>query len=250
MSYTRFVAISVALCILSFVGLQAQTLSQNPVPAEFPPSTYTGAQYVDSQGCVFIRAGIDGNVTWVPRVTRDRKQVCGATPSLPTAQTTAAAPVPAPDVEQIVPGDGAPETPEPSRTAAGQTPPAPQPPAPRPTSVVAVSAPAVSASAPAAANRDNRRILPSHLVKSRTELNRVIVPEGFEPVWTDGRLNPKRGEQSVEGYKQSQRTLTLQVPRRSVGGGGPKRIKQPRIASDQPIRTSQVQYVFGSAEGR
>lgn len=250
MSYTRFVAISVALCVPSFVGLQAQTLSQNPVPAEFPPNSYMGAQYVDSQGCVFIRAGIDGNVTWVPRVTRDRKQVCGATPSLTVAQTTAAAPAATPDVEQIVPRDVAAETPEPARASAVQSSPALQPPAPRAASVAAVPAPAVSAGAPAAANRDDRRILPSHLVKSRTELNRVIVPEGFELVWTDGRLNPKRGEQSVEGYKQSQRTLTLQVPRRSVGGGGPNRIKQPRIASDEPIRTTQVQYVFGSAEGR
>ena len=93
------------------------------------------------------------------------------------------------------------------------------------------------------------RILPSHLVESRTAIRQVRVPEGYAPVWTDDRLNPRRGEQSVEGYIQSQRTVTLQVPRQAVGGSGPKRIKEPRIVSDQAVRTSRTQFVFGAAAG-
>lgn len=60
-------------------GAQAQIREQQP--SEFPPSSYKGKQYVDSKGCVFIRAGIDGDVSWVPRVTRDRKTVCGFKPT-------------------------------------------------------------------------------------------------------------------------------------------------------------------------
>jgi len=74
---------------------EAQPMSGLPVPAEFPPESYSGRQYVDSKGCVFLRAGVSGNTTWIPRVTRQRKMICGAKPSLAqtrTAQAPAAAP--------------------------------------------------------------------------------------------------------------------------------------------------------------
>lgn len=245
MRYTRLVATGVMLLCVSVAGAQAQNASQNPIPAEFPPSSYTDAQYVDSRGCIFIRAGIDGNVTWVPRMTRNRQQVCGATPSLASAQPVEATPVPS-DVEQITLEPASSTTPEPAPTAAVQPTAAPSSPtrAPSPRSVSGASR--VSVPLIASPSQTDTRILPSHLVESRTELSRVVVPEGFEPVWTDGRLNPKRGEQSIEGYRQSQRTLTLQVPRQPVGGSGPRRIKEPRIISDKPIRTSRVQFVYGS----
>jgi len=66
---------------------QAQSSGQAGPPAEFPPASYQGKQYVDSQGCVFIRAGVDGNVTWVPRVSRSRKQLCGYQPTVVAGST-------------------------------------------------------------------------------------------------------------------------------------------------------------------
>ncbi len=245
MKFARFFAISLALYHISVSGVQAQVLTQDPVPAEFPPSSFSGTQYVDSEGCVFIRAGVDGAVTWVPRVTRDRRQVCGATPTLDPVQSVAQAPAPS-SAERQVSSQAAPRASAPTVRRV----------APRPVPAAAAAPvlvdPPVAApqKAPPAAALDNRRILPSHLEASRTALNRVIVPEGFEMVWTDGRLNPKRGEQSVVGYKQSQTVLTLQVPRRAVGANGPTRIKEPRILSDEPIRTSQVEIIVVGAERR
>lgn len=85
MRITRIIAVSLGLGVLgSMAG--AQTLANASPPSEFPPASFKGKQYVDSRGCVYIRAGIDGNVTWVPRVTRSRKQVCGYKPTLPNAR--------------------------------------------------------------------------------------------------------------------------------------------------------------------
>ena len=81
MKLTRMIAIAVIAASGALGIAQAQSLRQSGEPAEFPPSTYKGRQYVDSKGCVYIRAGIDGNVTWVPRVSRSRQQVCGLPPT-------------------------------------------------------------------------------------------------------------------------------------------------------------------------
>jgi hypothetical protein len=66
------------------------------VPAEIPSASFRGDQYVDSRGCAFVRVGVGGNTQWVPRVGRDRRQLCGFAPSngsqVQTAATTSAPP--------------------------------------------------------------------------------------------------------------------------------------------------------------
>ncbi|MEL6118435.1 MAG: SPOR domain-containing protein [Pseudomonadota bacterium] len=131
MKYLSVLAAS-AIAATGWAEVSVAQSSSQAVPAEFPPASYTGRQYVDSAGCVFIRAGIDNNVTWVPRLTRGRQQVCGFQPSLSasTLATVNAARTPAPD-EAI---------PTATATPASAPPPAPTPaPAPR---VVAAPAPA------------------------------------------------------------------------------------------------------------
>jgi cell division septation protein DedD len=64
-------------------------------PAELPPADYAGQQYVDSNGCMFVRAGRSGEVVWVPRVSREGVPVCGNPPSggrVPVAEETGAEP--------------------------------------------------------------------------------------------------------------------------------------------------------------
>ncbi len=97
MKITRLIAIAVIAgsVVTGFCANTAQAQDAYQQPLEFPPSSYKGKQYVDSRGCVFIRAGIDGNVTWVPRVSRARKTVCGFKPSL-AGQVGTAAPAAAP----------------------------------------------------------------------------------------------------------------------------------------------------------
>lgn len=96
---SRFaIAVVLALTVQS-QGVSAQTISG---PAEFPPSSFTGTQFIDSRGCVFVRAGVGGTTNWVARVTRDRVQLCGFRPTFggsapaPTAPTVmASTPAPA-----------------------------------------------------------------------------------------------------------------------------------------------------------
>ena len=83
----RLIGIVAAWVLLGQSAMAQQSLGPDG-PAELPPESFADAQYVDSTGCVFLRAGLNDEVMWVPRVTKDRKPLCGYAPSL-------AAPVPA-----------------------------------------------------------------------------------------------------------------------------------------------------------
>ncbi len=72
--------VSVVLALISGV-VSGQILSDASGPAEFPPPTFTPNQYVDSRGCVFVRAGNGNLINWVPRVNLSRDQLCGFQPT-------------------------------------------------------------------------------------------------------------------------------------------------------------------------
>ncbi|WP_299153499.1 SPOR domain-containing protein [uncultured Tateyamaria sp.] len=170
MKVTRIVALAVIAASFGIGASHAQNLRNAQAPAEFPPASFKGSQYVDSQGCVYIRAGIDGNVTWVPRVNRQRRLICGQTPTLSanaaqaartTPQQSANAsgveqitvPTPAPQATAPAPVVRAPAAPAPARVATTPRPVVTQPltrrvvtaPAPKPVQRVQVRRPAPAA---------------------------------------------------------------------------------------------------------
>lgn len=95
----------------------AQSVAGVGEPRELPPAGYTQQQYVDSRGCVFLRAGLGGTVRWVPRVGPDREALCGATPTFKQAQQAAAALDAQADAPETAPALTVTEMPAPAASA-------------------------------------------------------------------------------------------------------------------------------------
>lgn len=85
------------LAVLALCVAGGAARAEIAVPAELPPPDYAGQQYVDSKGCLFLRAGAPGEVIWIPRVTRKGVPLCGNPPSgqrVPVVEEGAAVTVP------------------------------------------------------------------------------------------------------------------------------------------------------------
>ena len=129
-------------------GAFAQSASDIGGPRELPPPGFNGQQYVDSRGCVFLRAGIGGRVNWVPRVDRNRRAICGYPPSGGGATAMAAAPAPQVAAPRVRTAEPPPESYTPAPVAGMR----PQAVTPRPVAVQPrVTAPVVTAPVVAAA---------------------------------------------------------------------------------------------------
>lgn len=76
-------------CILSATLVQAQSLANIGGPANLPPAGFSGQQFVDARGCLYLRAGFGATVNWVPRVDRARKPICAMVPSFGAAVAAA-----------------------------------------------------------------------------------------------------------------------------------------------------------------
>jgi len=135
-------------CALQVLGGPALAQSGAGGPAELPPAAFSGRQYVDSRGCVFLRAEPGGAGAWVPRLARDGTPLCGFRPSQPAGAA------PAPELS-LDPGLTIPPVPDhPPRAAAQAEVPAASDDAPLPETAESDAAPMPvpeTAEAPAAA---------------------------------------------------------------------------------------------------
>jgi cell division septation protein DedD len=95
----KVLTVAVFAAVVAPIGAYSQSIAQIGGPAELPPSSYKGLQYVDSRGCVFMRVESSGTARWYPRVNAGRRPVCNQVKpgSIDVAsEAPMAAPAPAP----------------------------------------------------------------------------------------------------------------------------------------------------------
>ncbi len=216
MRVTTFLSVA----LLSFgVGIGAAQAQGFDGPAEIPPASFKGNQYVDSRGCLFIRAGFSGQVRWVPRVSRSRKQVCqggGARSAAKASGRTTTRTARAPQGQIVDPLAGAPVIGGPS---AGKV---------RTTTRTAAAATATARAAKPAATQPATRVVRQAQPKATTRVVRR-------------QAQPKQ-QTTTRVVRRAQPQTTTRVVRR-VQPSTTTRIVRQQQQQQRVIRRSQPQTV-------
>jgi hypothetical protein len=225
----------IAFACVSVVSFAAMAVAQTDGPAEQPPASYEGQSYVDSNGCIFLKAGYGGDATWVPRVGQDRKPVCGQTPTKAVSNVTEAAgsdvaPAPKAKVRKRAVGAGKP------RAAVKIGCPISVPVARRYAttdggsvvlctatngSLTGARSPIYPAGSGVGAALSSTRYagvtIPLAQPRGGAMAAAVVSPpKGYERAWKDDRLNPLRGKGTAEGQAAQDKVWTREVPARAV----------------------------------
>ncbi len=248
MRLTRVFAISVIAASLGLGVVHAQSYSALDSPAEFPPSNYKGKQYVDSRGCVYIRAGVDGNTTWVPRVSRDRKVICGFKPTFaePVAGTAkpprldkdvvTIAPAAKPTESPAIFGTSKPKAKAPATTATAAKPKV-TPPAPKP-AVRATAKPKTTTSRTTTSSGQPlfttpTAVPPANATTRKTTASTTTAPRrtSAQPARAAGSLSPCRGGAST--YKGMKVRCGPQSENPVTPGSGNPTAASPKMQFDR-----------------
>ena len=227
-----------AVAAVAWVTLGA-AFAQTSGPAEMPPADYQGQSYVDSLGCIYLKAGYGGKSDWVPRVGQDRRAICGQTPTLAVSKIVTAA-----ADDDMVPVRKARVKKRSVQVAVARAPvtigcPASVPVARRYAttdggsvvlctakngSLTGAQSPAYPAGSGVGAALSAAR--PSGVVIGLAKTGRAQAPvasdftppKGYEVAWKDGRLNPLRGNGTAAGQAAQDRVWTRDVPAKAVAG--------------------------------
>lgn len=249
-------------------GGVAMALAETEGPAELPPADYQGQSYVDSQGCIFLRAGYDGAASWVPRVGQDRKAVCGQTPTQAVVKVASAA-----AETQAAPVYKTPRTKRASTAMVARAPvtigcPVSVPVARRYAttdggsvvlctatngSLTGARSPIYPTGSGVGAAISSTRYagvtipLGKHASIATRAKAGLAVPKGYEVAWKDGRLNPLRGKGSAAGQAAQDKVWTRDVPAVAVvAAAKPKPVARTTISASNGSAASAIYVQVGA----